>query len=135
MNLQILAIVAVVSALISGTAVYHFFPQTKTVEVTKEVVKTDIQTVVHTVTQPNGVVDTTTTTTDHSQRTETSKNTQIILAKPKINISGLVANDFNDRLFKPVYGVSVSKEFLGPITIGMFGLSNSTIGVSLGVSF
>lgn len=34
-----------------------------------------------------------------------------------------------------VYGLSVSKEFVGPLTIGMFGLSDGILGLSIGVNF
>ena len=35
----------------------------------------------------------------------------------------------------PVYGASVSKQFIGPISLGAWGLSNGTVGLSIGVSF
>ena len=38
-----------------------------------------------------------------------------------------------DRI--PLYGISANKEFIGPITIGAFGLTNGTIGLSIGVNF
>lgn len=34
-----------------------------------------------------------------------------------------------------VYGVSVSKQVIGPITGGLFGLSNGILGVSIGLNF
>lgn len=34
-----------------------------------------------------------------------------------------------------VYGLSVSKEFIGPITGGLFGLSNGILGLSIGINF
>jgi len=51
-----------------------------------------------------------------------------------INISALYSVDTTDR-FRPAYGLSVSKEVLGPITIGIFGLTDGTIGVSIGGNF
>ncbi len=53
----------------------------------------------------------------------------------KTNISAIVANDFNNHLPKPIYGVSFNREFIGPITIGAFGLTNGTAGVSIGFNF
>lgn len=35
----------------------------------------------------------------------------------------------------PVYGLSIQKEVLGPITAGVWGLNSGTIGISLGVNF
>lgn len=37
--------------------------------------------------------------------------------------------------FKPVYGASANMEIFGPVTAGVFGVSNGTIGISLGVNF
>ena len=36
---------------------------------------------------------------------------------------------------KPVYGVSVSKEVVGPVTAGLWGLSDGTVGISVGLDF
>lgn len=124
-------IVAVLAMLVTKS----YFPTYKLVEVTKEVVKTDIQTVTHTVTQPGGVIETTTTTIDRTQRTETSKNSTVVAKRSTINVSALVANDFSTGSLKPLYGVSVSKEVIGQITVGAFGLTNGTLGLSLGLNF
>ena len=54
--------------------------------------------------------------------------------KPRINIALL--SGYN--VLHPVgveYGLSVSKQLLGPINVGVFGLTGGTIGVSLGMSF
>lgn len=50
-----------------------------------------------------------------------------------LNISALAAIDFHTGL--PVYGASVSKEILDPVTVGAWGLNNGTIGVSIGIDF
>jgi hypothetical protein len=34
-----------------------------------------------------------------------------------------------------MYGISVHREFIGPITLGAFGLTNGTVGLSIGVNF
>ena len=54
--------------------------------------------------------------------------------RSSINISALASLD-TGRGFMPVYGVSVNKEVLGPITAGIFGLTNGTVGISIGVNF
>lgn len=127
----------VVAALLgAGLAYYLAPPRIKTVETTKEVIKKDIQTIIRTVKQPNGVEETTTTIVDRTVSKEKSSRTESAPAPRKnLNVSALVTNDFSDGEFKPVYGVSVSKEVLGPITIGAFGLTNGTIGLSVGVNF
>lgn len=55
-----------------------------------------------------------------------SKVTLSILAGAPIRFSDIV---------QPIYGGIIMKPILGPITVGIWGLSNSTGGVSLGLSF
>lgn len=90
-----------------------------------------------------------TTTTDTSTvkkvdtiKAETTKTvTDVIPPKVNtVNVSFLVGLDISRQT--PVYGVSLTKQVLGPITIGAFGLNsspiglpNSTIGLSIGVNF
>lgn len=75
------------------------------------------------------------TNTDKTKSSTTTVNQTVTPQKGStINISALAGNDFSG-VFKPVYGVSASKEFLGPVTLGVFGLTNSTIGVSIGLNF
>lgn len=137
MTVRLAALLCLLAALASAAASRYYFPsiKIKTVEVEKEVVKTDVQTVVHTITQPNGIVDTTTTTVDHSQKTETDNISSVRVQNPTLNVSALVGNDFSKRLIQPIYGVSVSKEVLGPITAGVFGLTNGIVGLSIGINF
>jgi len=53
-----------------------------------------------------------------------------------LNISALIGNDFSKGLgIYPVYGVSVTKQILGPVTIGAYGITNGTIGLSIGLNF
>ncbi len=51
-----------------------------------------------------------------------------------LNISALIGTDPLNS-FKPLYGLSVTKQFLGPITVGAWGLTNSTVGLSIGINF
>lgn len=110
--------------------------KTKTTDTTKTVDKTEHKKIVI-YKKPNG--ETVTTITDDTN-TKTEKTKQVIDIKTTesrhniLNVSALVANDFRDT-FKPVYGVSVSKEILGPVTVGAFGLTNGVVGVSLGLNF
>lgn len=56
--------------------------------------------------------------------------------RPLTNVSLIVANDFmktND--LKPRYGASVTHEVLGSMTMGLFGINNGTLGVSIGYNF
>lgn len=99
---------------------------------------------VRTIKEPSGVVTTEsvveTTVSAHTdsivQATDSVHDTSVTISKsnaPKTNISALASVDFKE--FKPIYGVSVSKEVLGPVTIGLFGFSSGMLGISVGVSF
>lgn len=41
--------------------------------------------------------------------------------------------DWSDK--RPLYGLSVNKEVLGPLTLGVWGRTNGSVGLSIGVSF
>jgi len=93
--------------------------------------------------QPNGT-DTITTVTDQVQNDDTKsqdtiqQQVQQTVTPPKkntLNISVLGGNDFSKGILAPTYGLSVTKEVLGPITISAFGLMNGTIGVGIGLNF
>jgi hypothetical protein len=88
--------------------------------------------------KPDGTdttVTTITTVKDETNKTDTDVTTKIIPQKPKLNVSLLAATSVHDPLTAPTYGLSVSKEFLGPVTLGVFGLTNGMIGVSVGMNF
>lgn len=59
--------------------------------------------------------------------------TQTTSKKMDTNISFLVG--LKPTTFQPVYGISAGKPILGPITVGVWGLTDTTFGVSLGVQF
>lgn len=75
------------------------------------------------------------TTTDKIEKSIADKNQTVTPQKRStLNISALASMNFLNG-FVPVYGASVSKEILGPITVGVFALTNSTFGISLGLNF
>lgn len=90
--------------------------------------------------KPDGTV--TTVTTINTDVTTTDKKDVDVLSKtitktssPKTNISLLAGTSTHDIFGPPSYGLSVNREVAGPITIGAFGLTNGTFGVSLGITF
>lgn len=125
---------------------------TKTVEVEKKVTDIDAEQKKHTKTtvvetqSPDGAKTKTTTIT---QDTDSKKNTDIVdntkkdetdiktvtEAGSKVTISALGGVHINGLSSKLIYGVSVSKPILGPITAGAFVLSEPAAGVSLGLTF
>lgn len=103
-----------------------------------ETKNTETHTTITQTKDPNGQVKTVTTidsnTSTKIDEDKTKESHTQVSAQSKINVSALVGNDFNNP-FLPIYGVSASKEFLGPITVGAWGLTNGTIGLSLGLNF
>ncbi len=71
-------------------------------------------------------IDASTTTTDVKSITPVKRST--------LNVSLLAGTNLNEP-FKPTYGASITKEVLGPITVGVWGLTTGTAGISLGVDF
>lgn len=84
-----------------------------------------------TITQTKDVVATISDVKDTKSETQVSKVTGN--GTSKLTISALVGIDIHTKL--PTYGASITKDVLGPVSIGVFGLTNGTAGISLGVSF
>lgn len=122
-------------------------PEVKTtVDTTKDVKKDltqDTQTHQVSVTEktPDGTTKTTTTIdTSTVKKVDTITDTDTHITQdvipPKIdtlNVSILVGLDVSRQT--PVYGASITKQVLGPITVGAFGLTNGSVGGSIGISF
>ncbi len=112
---------------------------------TKDAVKTDVQsqkdTEIHSITvteeEPSGAKKTTTTTDTASVSSrisaETVKSSTTASPNPTYHASILYGYDVSNR--KSTYGLSIDRRLLGPVSIGVWGLTNNTLGVSLGVSF
>ena len=105
------------------------------------------ETVTTTVRKPDGTMEITTHTVedttanktrtqhDTDQLTQTSSQSkEVTYSKSKVTISALGGLSFSGTPI-PVYGASVSKDVFGPIAVGAFGLSNRTVGVSVGLTF
>ncbi len=99
----------------------------------------DTSTTTVTVKQPDGA-ETTTTKTDTTTKiitiadSTTDVKTDILPPKANtLNVSALGGYYFGGRDL--VYGVHISKQFIGPISAGLWGLNNGTIGVSVGINF
>lgn len=107
-------------------------------QVDKDTKKKSTTTVVE---SPTGDKTTTTVveeeTSIHKDTTESRSTDTLSISVPAVrsavSISALVGVS-RDRLTTPIYGLQVSKEILGPITIGAFGMTNGVFGVSIGVN-
>jgi hypothetical protein len=141
------------------TAPVKIKTETKIVEVNKKTKKEkeDIskdrhkKTTIEEVTMPDGTRKKTTTITDDteydkkktSNETEKSKRTEketkeVIKESSKLHLSGLFGANVSGGIqqqITPIYGIAVSKDVLGPISIGGFGLTNGVVGISLGLNF
>lgn len=112
-------------------------------DVTKSVDKDTKKRSTTTVTEsPDGSKSTTTVTEEEtSERRDTAKSREtsidqssVPVVRRTLNVSALVGVRAFDNL-QPIYGASITKEVLGPITVGVWGLSSGTGGVSVGLSF
>ena len=125
----------------------------KTVEIEKKVTDTNENKKEHkktTITEldkPDGTKQTTTVITDDTDadkkidqtldQTDTSESTKtVVKTGSRLNIAALVGMPVTN-LSNPalVYGVHVSRDLIGPISIGVWGLSSGTAGFSAGLSF
>jgi len=116
-------------------------------EKTNEQKHRDKKTVVVEVTKPDGTKERTITQTDITDTTKKSDTTdqakinidestkkEVTFGNSKVSIMGLgVVNITN--LSVPAYGVAISKPILGPLTVGVLGLSTGQVGVSVGLTF
>jgi len=125
--------------------------EVKTVEVEKKTETKESNTNRHketttvTITKPDGSTETTTKTTedtnlktdsklvdDTTKSSDTTK--EVTRGGNKLSIAALSGINYSkpDQL---IYGASVSKELIGPITLGAFGLTDKTVGISIGLNF
>jgi hypothetical protein len=129
----IIATVLIIIAFAAGRK--SIKPEIKTVTVTQTIVQKhkNIETV--TTKQPDGTVKIIKREViDSTNSILKSQETVVKNANKTFNISALVSNNIHEPL-KPIYGISINKETLGPVTIGAFGLTNGTVGLSLGINF
>ena len=75
----------------------------------------------------------TTDTTDIS-KSETDKK-EVTNSASRVTISALGGASLSFGSNPLIYGASISKPVLGPLTLGVWGLSNATGGLSIGLTF
>lgn len=106
------------------------------VEKVVTVVKREVVTVRE---NPDGSKETTivTDTTTNSQTNTNASNqtTEEIKKGKKLNVSLLAGTSPSLNLTELVYGASISKELVGPVTVGAWALTNKSIGLSVGLNF
>jgi len=147
-------VIIAVSAILVSFASGRFLTPTKVVTVVKTVEvekktsasdkKTHKETTIVESTKPDGTKETTTKivevddTKKHSTDdiTKQSESTSTVTkGGSRLSVSALAGVSLSNFSGGPIYGASVSRELLGPISLGVWGLNNSTAGISLGLSF
>lgn len=129
--------------LLMGIAIGRFLSpdkvktETRVVEVEKIVEKVVRQTVTI-LEKPDGTKETVIVTDSNTSSKTNEQSTNAIKevtgSKDRINVSVLAGSSFPLNLSSPIYGLSANKNILGPISAGVWGLSNKTFGVSLGLN-
>lgn len=129
-----IAIAAIVCAVL-GYSFGRYAQPTKveTVEVTKEVVKRDVVTVVKEVVRPDGTKETETTTTDKTTETSNTSNSTKTAQRSAYKVN-VMAGYLSDK-GKTEYGIMVQKNFMGPISLGAYATTEKTVGVTVGLEF
>ncbi len=111
---------------------------TQTTGVTKDVsADRDTKKITVVITAPDGKKTTTETTeidTHLSTDVRKTVDTQVKAKMPVVNFSALIGTDVTKR-FEPIYGISITREVAGPVTAGIWMISNGTVGASIGVNF
>lgn len=128
-------IILVVAIVASAGITRYYFPKVeyKNVEVTKEVVHNNVQTIIKEVVKPDGTKETTTEITDTSTKTDMAKNETISEAKSQWMFDVGARENFSDRdIF---YDLQVQRRILGPFFLGVKASTDKSVGVSLGMEF
>jgi membrane glycosyltransferase len=156
----ILAVIAIAVAFAAGrfTTPERVKIQKEIVEVEKKTKDTSTEaerskrkeTTVREVIHPDGTKETITTIIEDSDTRKKSdtRETQEVArketetkevekSKGKLTLSALAGSkvSLSEGVSPLIYGGHISKEVLGPVSLGVFGLSNGIAGVSIGLSF
>lgn len=148
----VLAGVALLTAFAFGRYSAPTSVETATTVKVDDKTKTDKQTDVdkHTETtttetkKPDGTTETVTKTIEDTKKktsvektdvttTDTKSSTETVYSSSKITISALggISSDLRDTVF----GISFTRPVLGPITLGVWGLTSQEFGFSIGLTF
>jgi VCBS repeat-containing protein len=135
--------VELVTAVVASAMIFFLgrysvkFDTTKTTMQDSKDTKNRTITTVVTTKDPNGATKTVATTDSTTTDKGVIKVDTVtkVASKSTTNISVLISNAAVKDHFLPTYGLSVTKEMVGPFTIGAFGITNGTLGISVGVNF
>jgi len=135
MPLNKISLTVLLAAIVASVALTRYYwPKVveRTVEIEKEVRKTDIRTITKIVERPDGTKETVVDTTDRTtKRTDSSKTHEVFEAQ----YIGSLAAISPVQSLEPVYSISLSKRVVGPFFIGLQADTSSRVGVVLNVEF
>lgn len=105
-----------------------------------EVTKKNVVTHEHIVKDKDGneTIDRTTedkSTEARNTESKTKESTVITNKKPDWRVNALAALSPDHDFANPAYGLQIERRILGPISVGAFGLTNKTVGLSVGIEF
>ena len=131
-NYILIAIIAI-GALAASFSIGRYTATKEVVKSTDKVIDKDVRTETTETKRPDGTVITT-TVKNSTTRTEVKNQTNTTVGnQPKLHVHALAGYDFSNK--QPVYGAMVSRQLLGPVALGLFGMTNSVVGVSIGLEF
>jgi hypothetical protein len=70
---------------------------------------------------------------DKTDTTEKSKTSETTKSSSRLSIQALAGVQLSDKSL--TYGLAVSRNLIGPLRIGVFGLTSGQVGCSLGLDF
>jgi hypothetical protein len=111
--------------------------ETKTITVEVEKIKQHQNTVIVEKVNKDGSKETTTriVTDTNKDTTKTSEQNKLVEKKSPLNIYALAGIDIANPANGFTVGAHISKQLLGPVSLGVFGFTNKTAGMSLGLNF
>lgn len=111
--------------------------ETKTVTVEVEKIQQHQNTVIVEKVNKDGSKETTTRIiTDTNKNTaKASEQSKLVEKKSALNVYGLGGLDISNPSGGFFVGAHISKQLIGPVSFGVFGLTNKTAGISVGLSF
>lgn len=133
-----LAVFAILAGIAGGFFLGRQYPAAST-QVTEvhDDTKTHTQTTTTTTKTKDGEVKTVIVTDKVKEESKDKRKESTIVAaqRPTTSVSLLAATNTSNVFGPPQYGIYVSHEIIGNITAGAFGLTNGTIGLSIGLNF
>lgn len=130
-NYIITGLICLVIGVAAGSSL---FPKVKqqTVEVEKEVIQKDVQTIVKVITRPDGSKEEVTTIVDKSKENKDKTSTKII-AKNDWHISASGSRTFTDSSM--TYTLQVERRIIGDVFLGASINSEKQVGLVVGIDW